>query len=115
MWSARFSSTTIRTAARDRRRVDAVQLQAARPLALGERDHAQRLRVALDQRPRGDHLADVQAAPPCSRQSRRNATLVMPAMGASTTGGSHLTWTDISGLFTHAEPGRPGPKPHRRR
>src|SRR3954471_7217787 len=25
---------------------------------------------------------------PCSRQSRRNATLVIPAMGASTTGGS---------------------------
>ena len=44
--------------------------------------------VALDQRPRRDHLADEQPlAAADSRQSVRNGAFVMPAMGASTTGG----------------------------
>ena len=62
MWSARPSSTTIRTAAAVDVRVDAVELQAAEVLVRGERDHLQRLGDPLDQRPGGDHLADVDAA-----------------------------------------------------
>src|SRR5262249_62237910 len=42
-------------------RVDAVQLEAARVFARAEGDHAHGLRVALDERARGDHLAHVQA------------------------------------------------------
>ncbi len=37
--------------------------------------------------PRGDHL-ETKRPPPYSRHSRRNATFVIPAIGASTTGGS---------------------------
>ena len=46
----------------DGRRVDAVELDGERVLLVGGRaDHPQRLRVALDQRAGGDHLADVEA------------------------------------------------------
>jgi hypothetical protein len=45
----------------DRDRVDAVQLHAARGLVGVVPDQPHRLRRALDQRPGGDHLADVHA------------------------------------------------------
>ncbi len=57
----------------DGRRVHAVQLDRARLLGRVEVDQLHGLLVALDQRPRGDHLADEQALPPLnSRQSVRN-------------------------------------------
>ena len=75
------------------RRIDAVQLDGPDPLPRIELQHRQRLGIPLHEPARGDHLADEQpdAPPPdssCSRQSCRYAALVIPAMGASTTGGS---------------------------
>lgn len=72
---------------RDRLRIDAVELDGPRRLGLVMTDQPHRGLVALDQRARRDHLAHVQPAP-YSRHSRRKAVLVMPAMGASTTGTS---------------------------
>jgi hypothetical protein len=46
----------------DHGRVDAVQLDAARPLVGLERHHPEGLRVALHQCASGDHLADVETA-----------------------------------------------------
>ena len=61
MWSARSSSTTMRDGSADDRRVDAVQLQRARATRPGSnRIMLYGLRVSGDQRPRGDHLADVE-------------------------------------------------------
>ncbi len=48
---------------RDDVRVDAVELETPGRFVRIERDHLQRLRVALDQRDRGDHFADVDAGP----------------------------------------------------
>ena len=76
------------------RRVDAVQLDRPDPLPRIELQHRQGLAIPLDEPARGDHLADVQTRAPCSRQSCRNAALVMPAIGASTTGGSTATLPD---------------------
>ena len=69
-------------------RVDAVQLDGARLLGRVEVDQLHGLLVALDQCARRDHLADEEPLPPLnSRHSVRNGALVIPAMGASTTGG----------------------------
>lgn len=46
------------------RRVDAVQLHAARALVLVVLDETHRLRGPLDERARGHHLVDVEAARP---------------------------------------------------
>ena len=48
--------------------VDRVELEAARLLARVEAREAQRLRVALDERARGDHLGDVQAGAEAAAQ-----------------------------------------------
>jgi hypothetical protein len=53
----------------DHPRVDAVELNAARTLVGREPDQPHRLRIAFDQRPRGDHLADVQARTMLATQS----------------------------------------------
>ena len=91
MWSARSSSTTIRTACPHHDRIDAVQLHRPGLLVGAEPDHLPGLRIPPDQRPGGDHLADVEpgAELPAQRPERR---LVMPAIGASTTGGQTGYW-----------------------
>jgi hypothetical protein len=96
MWSARSRSTTVRTARPHGDRVDAVELHRAGVLVRRELDHAEGQRVLLDQPPRGDHLAHVEAAP-CSRHRRRNPALVMPAIGASTTGVAEVYGPIVSG------------------
>ena len=60
-WSARSSATSRCTAAATVAGIDAVELHAARRLVGVGRDHRHRLVVALDERPRRDHLGDVDA------------------------------------------------------
>ena len=71
---ATCSSTSISTARPDGDRVDAVELDGEGVRLVGRgAHHLQRLRAALDQRPRGDHLADVEPGPelPAQRAERR--------------------------------------------
>src|SRR6266540_2962828 len=95
-WSARSSSTTIRTAA---------------PTTAGSTPYSCRLRGRSDGSNTTDRsvlgfrstsplvvtISQTYNPAPCSRHSRRNAMLVIPAMGASTTGGQIRSWPSSSG------------------
>ena len=91
-WSTPTSSTK-RTRPAPHVGVDAVQLHRMHGLTLGSRHHAHRLAVALDEGPRRDHFAHVEAAA-LGAAERRNAVFVTPAMGEHDRW-VHQMWTQL--------------------
>src|SRR4030095_8426943 len=77
-------------------RIDAVELQAARRLLVAEAREEERLAVALDERPRGDHLAHVEPGPEAPAE-RPEGRVRDPGHGREDDGRPHPKRADADG------------------